>query len=184
MLNQSCASGPLQNVFQQPARQTLVDWGPGAGEVYQVFSGEMDNWEHVDAMRYQLGMRVCETSTRLSTVVACCRGSATVDVEDIEWALRLGRLSFDTACSDYPKYIKQYYEFPVFCRKIYEALLLGRLSDWEMARKFGRNQRWGNELERALKQLEKEKRIRRVSWRDGERGPLKEGWQAIPERGE
>src|SRR5215813_799982 len=113
-------------------------------------------------MRYQLGMRVCETSARLG-IVACLRGSATVDVEDIEWAIRLGRLSFDTACSDYPKYIKQYYEFPVFCRKIYEALLLGRLSDWEMARKFGRNQRWGTEVERALKQLEKERRIRRAS---------------------
>jgi DNA replicative helicase MCM subunit Mcm2 (Cdc46/Mcm family) len=156
-----------------------VDWGPGAGEVYQEFSKKMDALEDIDAMRYQLGMRVCESSVRLATDVACGRGSKTVDQEDIEWALKLGQRSFDAACSDYRKYVKDYYEFPVFCRKIYETLLLGRMSDYELARKFRSNQRQGHEYERALAQLQKEKLIRRATWRDGERGPAKDGWEAI-----
>jgi hypothetical protein len=160
-------------------KQTLVDWGPGAQEVYLAFSREMDKWEGVDGMKYHLGMRVCESSVRLATIVACLRGSQTVDREDIEWALKLGQRSFDTACSDYPKYVKEYFEFPVFCRKIYEALLVSRMSDYEVHRKFGRNQRGGTEVERALSQLQKERRIRWANWRSGERGRLKEGWEAI-----
>jgi len=39
--------------------------------------------------------------------------------------------------------------------------------------------RYCNEYERAMNQLKKEKLIRQVSWRDGERGPVKEGWAAV-----
>jgi hypothetical protein len=160
-------------------KQTLVDWGDGAGEIYQAFSGKMDQWENVDTMRYQLGMRVCEGGVRLGTIIASGRWSGSVDREDIQWALKLGELSFDAACSDYPKYVKEYYEFPVFCQKVYEALLKERMSDHEIARKFRRNQKWGNEVDRVLTQLTKERRIRRATWRDGERGPVKEGYEAM-----
>ena len=93
--------------------------------------------------------------------------------------MRLGELSFDAACSNYPKYVKDYYEFPVFCRKIHEALTLERMTDRDLERRFRRNQRWGNEYDRAMNQLKKEKLIRQVHWRDGERGPVKEGWEAM-----
>jgi hypothetical protein len=162
-------------------QQELIDWGPGAGQIYTEFSRKMDGFDGVDRMKYQLGMRVCEGSVRLATNIACGRGSPVVDREDIEWALRFGQVSFDAACSDYLKYVKDYYEFPVFCEKIYEALLIGRMSESECARKFRRNQKWGNEYERAINQLVKEKRIRRKSWRDNERGPMKEGWEAVEE---
>jgi hypothetical protein len=121
---------PISPLDWPNPKQTLIDWGPGAQEIYLAFSQEMDKWEGVDGMKYHLGMRVCEGSVRLGTIVAGLRGSPTVDKEDIEWALKLGQRSFDTACSDYPKYVKEYYEFPVFCRKIDETLMLvGRMSD-------------------------------------------------------
>jgi len=174
---------PLSLLDKFEDQQEAIGWGEGAGEIYLAFSGRMDKFESVDNMKYQLGMRVCESSVRLATVVACGRGSPTVDREDIEWALRLGELSFGAACSNYPKYVKDYYEFPVFCRKIHEALTLERMTDRDLERRFRRNQRWGNEYERAMTQLKKEKLIRQVHWRDGERGPVKEGWEAVSDEG-
>src|SRR5262249_7465699 len=121
-----------------------------------------------------------ESSTRLATIVACGRGSPVVEREDIEWALKLGEFSFDAACSNYPKYMKTYYEFPTFCRKIHEAVVAaGRMPDWEVQRIFGRNQKWGTEVKRALEQLQNEKHIKRGQWRTGDRGPYAEGWVAI-----
>ena len=53
------------------------------------------------------------------------------------------------------------------------------MTDRDLERRFRRNQRWGNEYERAMAQLRKEKLIRHAQWRDGERGPMKEGWEAV-----
>jgi hypothetical protein len=162
-------------------KQDLIGWGPEAGEIYQAFSAKMDQFEHTDNMKYQLGMRVCENAVRLATIVACGRGSPTVDREDIAWALKLGELSFDAACSNYDKYMRQYFEFPVFCRKVLEGFEAagGRMSDRELERKFGRNQKWGNELGRVKDQLQREGYLRKGEWRDGERGPWTQGWELV-----
>src|SRR5262249_10269349 len=107
---------PLSITQPFEKQQTVVGWGDGAGEIYQEFSAKMDAFEGVDKMKYELGMRVCEGGVRLATNVAMGRGSLMVEKEDIGWALKLGELSFEAACMNYPKYMKTYYEFPTFCR--------------------------------------------------------------------
>src|SRR5262249_8489843 len=81
-----------------------------------------------------------------------------------------------TACSNYEKYVNDFYKFPVLCRKIHEALLQRPMAEWEIDRVFGRNQRYGNEVERGMRQLKKERRIQWTRWRKGDRGPHAEGW--------
>lgn len=172
---------PLDILGDRVAQQTVIGWDLGAGEVYQAFSGKLDALEAVNSMKYQLGQRVCENSVRLATDMACGRGSSKIELEDIQWALKVGELSFDTSCSNYEKYVNDFYKFPVLCRKIWEALLDRAMPEWEIERMFGRNQRFGNEVERAMKQLKKERRIKEARWRNGERGPFAVGWEGVPD---
>jgi Protein of unknown function (DUF3987) len=143
-----------------PSREP-VPWGEGAAEVYYAFSKKMDSFEAGDRQRYELGMRVCENAARLATNMAVGRGSPTVDREDIEWAVKLSERSFEAAIGGVERYMHEYLEFPKFCDRILDALRAngGEMPRREVLRQFGRKQRWGIELERALTQLKKEERI-------------------------
>jgi hypothetical protein len=52
------------------------------------------------------------------------------------------------------------------------------MSDRDLGRTFRRNMKFGHELEKALKQLEREDHISRAS-RQRSRGPAAEGWKVV-----
>jgi len=93
------------------------------------------------------------------------------------------RVSFNAADGGFKKYMRDYYEFPKFCEQVVEAIRSqenGFMSNRDLGRQFRRNMKFGHELEKALRQLEKEDRIR-FSSRQRSRGPAAEGWQIIHE---
>jgi hypothetical protein len=163
-----------------PPRE-LVDWGPGAEEVYFRHSRAIDALEDRDPKRHLLGLRSCENAIRAATVIATLRGSKTVDVEDIQHTIELAKHSLATTCSNAEQFVREYYEFPDYCDHVFTTLrLAGPLSDSQFERKFGRNQRWGGVLDRVRDQLVRKERIRRTHWQSG-KGPEVQGWEAVPE---
>jgi hypothetical protein len=150
----------------QPLPRKRMEWGSDAAkEAYFAFSQKMDGFEETDPQRFELGMRACENAARLATIVAVGRGSPTVDLEDITWAVALSERSFEAAAGGIVKYMIEYFEFPKFCTEVGEAIQAagGFMSDRELFRKFGRRMRFGNELEKALFQLVREERIERAT---------------------
>jgi len=118
----------------------------------------------------------------LAIIAAGCF-SPTVDLQDIEWALKWSRVSFNAADGGFKKYMRDYYEFPKFCEQVVEAIRSqedGFMSNRDLGRQFRRNMKFGHELEKALKQLEKEDRIQSC-YRQKSRGPAAGGWQIIHE---
>jgi hypothetical protein len=161
-----------------PSDRERIAWGDDAAEVYFAFSRKMDQWEERDRQRYELGMRTCENAARLATIVAVGRGSKTVDREDIEWALALAERSFEAAVGGIDKYMREYFEFPKFCTQVLEAIRVagGWMSKRDLSRKFGRNMRWGNELDRAVAQLIAEERVAPASRSPRSGGHTAEGY--------
>jgi hypothetical protein len=161
-----------------------IRWGSEeAKAAYFAFSHEIDEWQEKDKRKFELGMRATENAVRCATIVAAGCFSPTVDVQDIEWALKWSRVSFNAADGGFKKYMRDYYEFPKFCEQVVEAIRSqedGFMSNRDLGRQFRRNMKFGHELEKALKQLEKEDRIR-FSSRQRSRGPAAEGWQIIHE---
>ena len=140
-----------------------VAWGPGAGERYLEFSREMDKYES-DRQRFELSMRACENAVRWATIVAVGRGSPTVDLEDISHAIAISKLSFEAAVGGVQQYMREYLEFPKYCDRVLEALRTeGFISDYQIYRRFGGNQRHGFELDRVLAQLKKQSHARHVT---------------------
>jgi hypothetical protein len=144
----------------------------GAKTIYFEFSREIDRWEDKDKQKFELGMRATENAVRCATNVAAGCFSDTVDVRDIEWALRWSRVSLDATDGGVKKYMHEYYEFPKFCERVVGFIQSqgGFVSDRELRRAFRRHMRYGNELEKATAQLEREGLIKR-DHRRGERGP-------------
>jgi hypothetical protein len=172
-------------------KRRRVEWGPGAGEAYFAFSRKMDEWDDRDPKKAEIGRRACENAARLATIVAVGCGSETVDREDIEWAIRLSELSFDAACGGVARYMHEYYDFPKFRDKVFDAISqsplrnadgkVGWIAKTKLYQNFGRNMRWGHELKRALEQLIEEGRIR---WEDGAKpakGPTPKGYEVVME---
>src|SRR6516162_1101336 len=161
-----------------------IRWGSEeAKAAYFAFSREIDEWQEKDRRKFELGMRATENAVRCATIVAAGCFSATVDLQDIEWALKWSRVSFNAADGGFKKYMRDYYEFPKFCEQVVEAIRSqedGFMSNRDLGRQFRRNMKFGHELEKALKQLEKEDRIR-SRYRQKSRGPAAEGWQIIHE---
>jgi len=159
-----------------------IDWGSDeAKAAYLAFSREMDQWEDKDKRKFELGMRATENGLRCATVVAGGCFSPTVGRRDIEWALEWSRVSFEASCGGFEKYMAEYFKFPKFCAEVADAIQVGGfMSDRDLKRKFRKNMIFGNELDRALKQLRTEERIRRSS-RSGSRGPAAAGWEIVEE---
>ena len=151
-----------------------IRWGSEeAKAAYFAFSREMDEWQEKDKRKFELGMRATENAVRCATIVAAGCFSPTVDLQDIEWALKWSRVSFNAADGGFKKYMRDYYEFPKFCEQVVEAIRSqqdGFMSNRDLGRQFRRNMKFGHELEKALKQLEKEDRIR-SRYRQKSRGP-------------
>jgi hypothetical protein len=172
----------LEQKFDVPPERQQVGWGVGAEDVYFEFSGKMDDFEDCDKQRFELGMRTVENAIRLATIVAVGRGSAVVDIEDMQWAIKLSELALDTMLSDINRYMVEYLEFPRLCSRVFETIA-SRPRRWmsssKLFRRHGRNQKYGNELERVKLQLVREGRLIPQKGRDGERGPEVDGWLAL-----
>jgi hypothetical protein len=163
-------------------KRQKIRWGSEeAKAAYFDFSREIDHWEEKDKRKFELGMRAAENAVRCATIIAAGCFSPTVDVEDIEWALKWSRVSFNAADGGFKKYMRDYYEFPKFCERVLEFIRSqedGFMSDRDLGRTFRRNMKFGHELEKALKQLEREDHISRAS-RQRSRGPAAEGWKVV-----
>jgi hypothetical protein len=134
-----------------------------------------------DSTRFELGMRSAEIAVRLAAVVAVGRGSATVDLEDIDWGIRLARVSFEAMCGGWAKYKREYLEFPKFCEQVYQLILNvgGWMKTSDLNRAMRNNMFRGFELAAAIKQLISEARIK-VDWRgDGSRGSKAHGYMIL-----
>src|SRR5262249_44558228 len=163
-------------------QRVKIGWGNDeAKALYFQFSGEIDALQEVDKRKFQLGMRAPENAERCATIVAAGCFSPTVDQGDIDWALRWSRVSFEANVGGVQKYMRDYYEFPKFCERVFEFIKMqadGFASGRDLGRAFRRNMKFGNELERVLEQLKKEGLIKR-DIRQSRSGPAVEGWRAV-----
>jgi hypothetical protein len=159
-----------------------VRWGSEEAKAkYFEFSREIDQWQEKDRRKFELGMRAAENAVRCATNVAAGCFSPTVDVGDIEWALKWSRVSFEAADGGFKKYMRDYFEFPKFCERVLEFIGQGDgfASDRDLSRAFRGNMGRGPyELQNALSQLEREDRIRE-GLRQKSRGPAAKGWWII-----
>jgi hypothetical protein len=165
----------------KPAKR-VVGWGDDeAPELYLAFSRKMDFNEHSERRRYELGMRATEYAVRLATIVAIGRGVWAVYRDDIAWGIDLAEQSFEAANGGAERYMHEYFEFPKQCERCAEAFRKAEfISKPKFYRMFGRNQRWGNELERVITQLVREQRIRYLKDKTPDNGgPKMEGWEWV-----
>jgi hypothetical protein len=165
-----------------------IGWGRGAEEVYFAFSRKIDTLEGGDRQRYELSQRACENAVRLATIVAVGRGSATVDCEDIGWAIALAQRSLDAACGGVAKYMREHVDFPKFCDEVHEWIKAqegGWASDRNLQRDFRMRIRNGFELRNVIEQLKREERIVDANRAAvGSRGPAAKGYRVVGEVGE
>ena len=180
--------GILDKPPNGPPTRKRVEWSAGAEDVYIAFSKKMDDFEGSDRKRYELGMRACENATRWATNVAVGRGSPTVDKEDIAWAIAWTELSIEAACGGFERYMREYFEFPKMCDIVGEAICFAtthnaskQMSTHDIYHRFGRNQRWGNELDKVIAHLLKAGRIERSSYNPPLGGRTSEGFKWIGE---
>jgi hypothetical protein len=108
---------------------------------------------------------------------------ATVDREDIKWAVRLAERSFEAAVGGVAKYMREYFEFPKFREQVLAKLAGGCRSHRDLERNFRSNKRYGFELDRALKQLLAEGRIVDEYRSRSGRGPSSRGYRLEDEHG-
>jgi hypothetical protein len=165
-------------------RRQKIRWGSDeAKAAYFAFSREIDQWEEKDRRKFELGMRAAENAVRCATIIAAGCFSPTVDLGDIEWALKWSRVSFNAADGGFKKYMRDYYEFPKFCEQVAEFIRSqedGFASNRELKRHFRRNMKFGHELEKALNQLAGEGLIQGGS-RQKRTGPAADGWYVARE---
>jgi hypothetical protein len=158
----------------------IIGWGSDeAKAAYYEFSREIDQWEEKDKRKFELGMRAAENAVRCATNIAGGCGSPTVDLPDIQWALKWARVSFEAVDGGVKKYMRNYYEFPKFCEEVLEFISRdGFASTRDLHSTFRRNMYRGFELGNVLAQLVKEGRIERGE-RKKSRGPAASGYRVV-----
>jgi hypothetical protein len=162
-------------------REKIVWDSEEAKAAYFEFSREVDQWEDKDRQRFELGMRAAENAVRCATDVAAGCFSPTVDVGDIEWALRWSRVSFEAAVGGVNKYMNQYFEFPKLCEKVEEKIgeAGGFMSHRDLRRAFRKYMRRGDELDKVLVHLVREGRLREGQGKKGKTGPAPQGYWLV-----
>jgi hypothetical protein len=157
---------PMSVLDQKPelgVRATVIGWGPGAAEVYSAYSARIDRLEEAGRPgEFNLAIRGCENAVRIATIIAVGRGSALVEREDIERGIALAEISIETALGGKDKFVKTYFEYPEMCEELatFYQEAGGPVSDRDLDRKFGRNQKWAGILDKAKDQLRREGRIK------------------------
>jgi Protein of unknown function (DUF3987) len=156
-------------------RLDMMPWDAGAEDEYYQFSRRLDALTKTNPRRDQIAKRGAENAVRLATNMASGRGSSTVDLEDIAWAIKFAERSIDAACGGYEKYMQEYLAFPKFCARVLaEITAHGWCSKRNLHRTFRKNERQGFELENAIGKLIKEERIKSVE--RTYRGQTSPGW--------
>jgi hypothetical protein len=167
-------------IEEKPA---VVEFGPGAMEVYDALVARIDGLEDTNARRYELGARTPEQAIRLATVLAAsCGGAAPViDRRTMEWAVEFAELSLDVAFGGYTKYMRDYLEFPDFCEAVLTRIREegGWCGAAELKKAFRRHTRKGFELGAALAWLKGEERI--VEHNQPTLGRPINGWKLVEE---
>jgi hypothetical protein len=160
-----------------------IGWGDEeAAQLYLTFSREMDFNEEGERRRFELGMRAAENAIRLATIVAIGRGARAIFRDDIAWGILLSRESFQAADGGAERYMHEHFEFPRQCERVAKKFkAAGFISEPKFYREFGRNQRWGNELDRVVTQLKREQRIRDAVRTPPNGGHMMKGWEWIGE---
>jgi hypothetical protein len=120
---------------------------------------------------------------RCGTIVAAGCFSPSVNHQDMEWALKWSRVSFNAATGGFETYLKDYFEFPKFCEEVVQAIHFagGFMPNRDLERRFRKHMKRGDELDKVFRQLQKEDRIKKDTRRTGERGPAATGWMTIEE---
>ena len=150
---------------------------------YFAFSREVDGYEKKDKRKFAVGKRATENALRCATIVAAGCKSSTVELRDIEWAVKWSRVSLEAACGGFEKYVFDFFKFPKFCAQVLETIRTsedGFMSLRDLKRAFRSNMRRGDELQNALAQLSSEERIR-LATRKRDRGPDARGYEIVPE---
>ena len=139
-----------------------MEWGEGAQEIFEALVEEMAELEKSNPGHYELSMRVAENAARLATVVAVGRQSSTVDRLDIGWGAALAKLTFRAAVGVFDKYMRTYLDLGGACEWLIEELVWrgGWISRRDLNRAFRKFTKQGYELDRAVKWLQAEERIR------------------------
>lgn len=157
-----------------------VGWSDEARELYREFSARIDALEG-NHPRAELALRSAENAKRCATIVSqgCFRD---VDKSDMDWGTRFAEESFKAHAGGADRFLREYHEFPEMCDRLHAAYLAAPnhfISDRDANRRFGRNQRYGNELERAQRQLAKEKRLDRCEMSPTGFGRAAKGYRAL-----
>jgi hypothetical protein len=142
--------------------QCKLGWGPGALERYQQFSRSIRS--ESDDRVLELRIRAPEMAVRLATIRACGRLSDTVDVDDIEWAIKLARASADMLCAGVAEHVVPE-GLDGLCEKIIEVVRRknGVCSLRDLSRSVRRRIKRANDLDSALAYLLREQRIKMES---------------------
>jgi hypothetical protein len=76
--------------------------------------------------------------------------------------------------------MREYLEFPRYCDRVLETLRTETfISDYQIYRRFGRNQRHGFELDRVLAQLKKQGHARHITRYPSGGGNASPGWEYV-----
>ena len=147
-----------------------LTWGPGAVELYREFNRSIRS-ERDDRV-LELRIRAPEMAVRLATIRACGRLSKKVDVQDIEWAIKLAQSSADMLCAGVAEHMVPE-GLDGLCEKIMEVVHRknGECSVRDIFRSVRRRIKRGTDLPVALAYLEKEERIK-VEEPGGKRGQI------------
>jgi hypothetical protein len=85
-----------------------IGWGDGAEEVWARFEDEIRGLPSVEER--ELWIRAPEIALRLATVLAVFRGSGVVEVTDLEWSIKLARLSTSAIAKGVSEHMLEEYE--------------------------------------------------------------------------
>jgi hypothetical protein len=100
----------------------------------------------------------------VATNVAVGCGSSTVDLEDIEWAIKFSDRSVDAAVGGREKYMHEYFAFPKYCEEVLTKIGSDSRrfrTEAELRNDFRNNSKTGYDLDNVLRQLQREGRILR-----------------------
>jgi hypothetical protein len=100
---------PIPNVRGRFFRDfRRIGWGAGAEDAWLKFEGEIRGLPSVDDR--ELWIRAPEIALRIATVLAVFRGSDVVEVDDLDWAIKLARSSTVQIARGLQKHMLEDYE--------------------------------------------------------------------------
>lgn len=196
----SKAASVKKNVVAAVTDWEKLRWADDDAKLlYLRYRNEMRKLEGVSKRRYELGRRCAENAIRIASIIAIGCFRDTVCVKDVECAIAWVRKSFATMEGGLDAYMTVYYEFPKYCREIVDGIkeepkfkrmsvkngktveeMLHFMSETDLQRRYGRNQKWGKELIPVLDGLKKQERIAYVEngprQPGSDRGPLRKGY--------